>query len=696
MNLTKLFNFKYFKENLKKSKGVVALLLTIIPIFTLLFVVLALNSDEYISVPEKGDISFINYFGMYSATIVISYILFGYVYKKKSVDFINSQPINRKTIFFTNTIGGILLIGLIQLITAIVLLICSLVLPNIIIFSQMIFDCFLLFWIGYSFVFVATNLAMTISGTFCTQLVLTMLILFLVPFCMDSSVYFRESQNYNMIVGEESYNIFLQPEKYYTLPYQPFHMMFSTGGSSNVDWFSSQSVSRMLVLGIIYYFVGLHLFKKRKMENNEESFFNEKMHVIVKALTILPMIIILNIVDAGTEFNIFAVALIITYYFIYDFIVKRKMKLKSSIIYLILTLVALQGLCSIVSMINVANILHRRPELNVEDIAEIRIDSYNYMAKNEYYVNNEVLKFGGYIDNKDIIKTIFESKIKEDAEIEKMQENAEVIEVIGSDTEIVETATPTTIATNEEDYYRDYSARCNISIKTKMGKVYYMQVSVLSEDFKDVIKKLSEDEEYVSNIKNTYTKEGIITINNLILVENEEKEELNKEIENIVNNMELQELIEINNTTETAGINRYFYKNHKLQGVACQDSLNENILKFVSKRLNDATIKMLREEQNYHNFNVFPKNLNYRIYFSSLSNEVREFILNSKSEEFDVTKPYYVINLGGRHTFQFYTNKVEEIEQFIAKQIEYDDNIINYNKGFIEDIEESEVTDIIE
>ena len=53
MNLTKLFNFKYFKQNLKKSKGIVALLLIVVPIFTTLLTVLVLNSGRGIHTPSK-------------------------------------------------------------------------------------------------------------------------------------------------------------------------------------------------------------------------------------------------------------------------------------------------------------------------------------------------------------------------------------------------------------------------------------------------------------------------------------------------------------------------------------------------------------------------------------------------------------------------------------------------------------------
>lgn len=118
MNLIKSFNFKFFKENVKKSKGAIALLVLIVPIFITLITILCLN-DSNVNVPSKGSFLFINFIGMYFIPVLMSSALFGYVYKKKSVDFINSQPINRKTIFVTNTIGGIVLITIIQLLTAV-------------------------------------------------------------------------------------------------------------------------------------------------------------------------------------------------------------------------------------------------------------------------------------------------------------------------------------------------------------------------------------------------------------------------------------------------------------------------------------------------------------------------------------------------------------------------------------------------
>ena len=323
MNLIKSFNLRFFKENLRKSKGAIALLLLVAPIFTLLVTVLLFNNNN-VNVPSKVSLFTIDYIGMYIIPVIMSSVLFGYVYKKKSVDFINSQPINRKTIFVTNTIGGILLITIIQAITAILLLICGAILPKVLIFPQMVLDIFIMMWISYVFVFLVTNLAMSMSGTFYTQIVLTMLIIFLLPFCYDVFIESGEGINSELVSSDYSYNIYVRSDNYYTLPYLAFHSIFFLN-TQEFDWFSAKSMSRMVILGIAYYFIGLHLFKNRKMENNEESFANEKIHILVKALTIFPMIVFLNLVNEEKEFNIIAIAIIITYYFIYDFIVKRRL-----------------------------------------------------------------------------------------------------------------------------------------------------------------------------------------------------------------------------------------------------------------------------------------------------------------------------------------------------------------------------------
>ena len=132
MNLTKLFNFSYCMQNIKKSKALIILLVLLVPLFT--SIMLLSISEEYVF--SFVELSVVNLIGMYIIPVVLSLALFGYVYKKNSVDFIGSMPISRRTIFLTNTIGGIAILAIAQLLTFICTLFLSKVLSNVIIFAQ--------------------------------------------------------------------------------------------------------------------------------------------------------------------------------------------------------------------------------------------------------------------------------------------------------------------------------------------------------------------------------------------------------------------------------------------------------------------------------------------------------------------------------------------------------------------------------
>lgn len=671
MNLTKLFNFKYFKQNLKKSKGIVALLLIVVPIFTTLLTVLVLNSGRGIHTPSKEELITVNVMGMYIIPVLMSLVLFGYVYKKKSVDFINSQPINRKTVFITNTIGGILLMGIIQAVTAVSVLICGAILPELIIFPQMVLDIFIMMWISYSFTFVATNVAMSVSGTFSTQIVITMLILFLIPFCIDSYYDFSNGENYQLINGEKSNNVYMHTDSYYTMPYEMFHMIFS-GTTEEFNLFSGKIISRMIVIGLVYYFIGLHLFKNRKMENNEESFSNEKIHIIVKALTILPMIILLNISDSGKEFNIIALAIIITYYFVYDFCVKRKIKLKVLLIYLVLTLVVLQGICSSAEKLKEAMPMRN---FNIDNIASIKINSINEEKGNMHYVG-AVTSMGGFIENEEIIKSLIESNYN-DNNYQSTTENSEII--IAQDSLVDVECKPVVPEKNT-----DKVSYCNVSIKTKDGKIYCAYLHVFQKDLDKVLEILSKDEKYLSKIRNGITKEGILSINNYKILDNDKKEIIQSEIQNSINSMSLQDIRNLEISEKEAFVVRYYYKNHKLNGISISASVNQKVLEIVSSYMNKEVIAKLKEDVKPYqsSYKVWPKNIqNEFIYFSYLEEDILKFIKENENESFDVSKPYYAIEISFRgNRFNFYTNKVEELETLINKEIEFQ------QRDLIEDI----------
>ena len=83
---------------------------------------------------------------------------------------------------------------------------------------------------------------------------------------------------------------------------------------------------------------------------------------------------------------------------------------------------------------------------------------------------------------------------------------------------------------------------------------------------------LSNDEKYVSNIRNGIIKEGILTINNYKMINNEEKEIIQSEIQNTINSMSLNDIRKLENSEKEACVINYYYKNHNLSGISINAS----------------------------------------------------------------------------------------------------------------------------
>ena len=205
MNLTKLFNINYLRQNLKKSKVILLIFTLLIPILnTLALIMASINSNNY--VPSLLDISVINIIGIYFLPLVISICLFNFMFKKKSVDFINSMPISRKSIFITNTIGGLLIFLVMLIVNALLIGMVSLMF-NIPIPFIMLLDYVLIWFSIYMFAFTIANLAMSISGNAITGIIVSLLLIFFAPFMLNYTNILKEnnnSDNYYIEVKDEN------------------------------------------------------------------------------------------------------------------------------------------------------------------------------------------------------------------------------------------------------------------------------------------------------------------------------------------------------------------------------------------------------------------------------------------------------------------------------------------------------------
>ena len=124
MNSTKYFNFKFLKENFKQAKGLLIFFTSVLPLITIIYFIMKLTGRNYVF--SFTEFSLITYLLAFIIPFILAFVLFGFVFKKKSVDFYLAQPVNRKTIFVTNFLGGIGLLFSIIFLTTMVMLIFSL------------------------------------------------------------------------------------------------------------------------------------------------------------------------------------------------------------------------------------------------------------------------------------------------------------------------------------------------------------------------------------------------------------------------------------------------------------------------------------------------------------------------------------------------------------------------------------------
>lgn len=389
MNLLKLFNFKYFMQNIKKSKMAIILFLLVVPIFTALTIITVAKE----SILEFYEIGLANIIFMYITPFVLSVSLFGYVYQKKSIDFMGSMPISRKSIFITNTIGGIILILLAQFITFIVsALIGSL--TNSMVFIGMLWDIFLYESMAYIFVFTISNLAMSISGNVRTQIVVTLLITFIIPVSIAYFDAFGGRRSY--LVADEYEISSIIESRNYTAPSAIFSCMLN-----GMDYeYNGASIAKMFVLSIVYIIIGYIMFNRKEMEYAGTSFENKYLHFIVKGLTLVPFIMILVPIVEENEWEaaLFILVIIAVYFLIYDLVTNRKNKLIVNFGAMLISIAVLFGVYDILA--NVAD--ETRIKVNVDNIKTIVVEDIGYKAKG----------INAKISNKDVIQEIIYSSQK--------------------------------------------------------------------------------------------------------------------------------------------------------------------------------------------------------------------------------------------------------------------------------------------
>ena len=647
MNLINLFNFNYLKQNLKKSKGALAIFIGIIPIINILTLFLMSDNNHSNEIISLSNISIINFIGVFILPIIISVCLFGYVFKKKSVDFVNSMPISRKSIFITNTIGGISILVIMNLINAIFIYILSNTLPNLIIPIPMIIDYFILWTVAYVFIFTVSNIAVSVSGNMITSIAVSALILFLIPYIhfftcealipTHNNQYILEctskeciSNKYDSIYPEyvelskENKYMMTFGQKEYKVSYSiPANLILNVSNYSysngSEKLYNTTSIIKTFILSLIYIVIGYFIFIKRKMEVSETSFKNTIVHNIVKCLTMVPILSFTYLIFKESYLDIISIlillVIIIAYYFIFDLITRRginkfKLNVITLIIYIPLFMLFMKGL----------DVITNVKTFNVNDI-----DSVNVYTLSEDTINPIVSEV--YIEDKNFINYLLKNSAYDSYEIKN----------------------------NDIPYI-------NVNFKIN-NKLLYTQISFQKEEYEYIKKYLSNNDELKKTIdKFEYKETYAIKIGNLVVNE-EEVKELSSLCDKYI-----QDEVIISNLRGLR-MNLYSYTNHELNNYEINTDNKEIIQKIMEIENNYL-------EDNLDLLNGYGIDINGSIsdeYYDILDVNTKDLIDYVKKDivnKINSNYNYGYINindyLNGK-SYRYYTNDVEGLKELLEK-----------------------------
>ena len=653
MSLTSLFNFNYLKENIKKSKAIILLCMLLLP--TISGIILLVNCSQGNNfMPSIYEVSGPVLFGMYLVPIVLSITLFSFIYKRGSIDFTLSMPINKKQIFLTNTLGGIVIILLMQIINLIITLAISLIYSNMIIDYKMLFDIFLIYSISYIFVFTSCNMAVSVSSNKITTIVVTLLILFLVPFvstfiktegfnysnygnarieCLDkectpviyecNSIKCKNDKRNNIYTGYVN----RISNNNYTMPYR---IVAEVILGEEYDSGINITLLKMIFLSILYIGVGLVLFIKKKFEIVGTSFRSERVHIFVRTLTTIPVVCILYVIikNLGVSSHdfftiILLLVLIFTYLIIYDLITRK------------------------------------------------RVTNFFKMAICLVIVSSATCIVGAFFDDKEE----FEIKVNDIKEI-TFVDDSNINIASTKDKDVINYVVSLLLDSDPRgEVYNIYH------IKTKVkGDTYKFTVYITEDDYNYINNRLINDKEYLKTLED-YKDSRVFGIgyDNGYTGVKENKELANMIINEYKNNKDA--LKNVNNYDGLLNITLYIYDNYAVRNAAINVNGNKDlalsILKYYNTKTKEHLDKMTEDDTYSYDINgIF-----YGItdgYYSELYSEIGKFIVDNIDEDIDINKDYKYIIINDNYCKNiFVTNRVEELDKIMEKYVNDNDDAIS-------------------
>lgn len=652
MNSVKWFNLNYLIQNIKKSKGLLSVTLLSVPLLSILSLVISSKDLDYTN-PTFTSLSLIAIIGMYIIPIIVSFTLFGFVFKRNKSDFINSMPLNRSTLFATNTIGGIALLILTILISTCLILITGSIFPNIIISKSQMIDYFFIWTITYTLIFTSSNLAISLSGNIITTIIVTILLLFLIPFTHSAYNSFETNkeltitcqnneckpENYtclkdtkclqNSNKGIYQGSVIYNESPKYNLAYTYPSLIYMN--YNNYDITISQ-LAKSLILSIIYFAIGIYAYRKKQMEIIDTSFKSIHIHNTVKSLTIIPLIMLSSYTYLKGEIPSALLIIIATliYYLIFDLITRKKItKITTSLIYFTITTIIIGTYYYLFSYHKIMP----KENINQTQIKEISIALNNNQSTSNVYFKNQSLK-------NLIIKNLIDKN--------NNQENTENL-----------TAT----------------------LKLTNGKTYTLPIYMNEEDYNQIENILYSNTKFKEAIENiNYDKIYAISTNKIVFSPEENKKIINM----IKKGLESTNLRDIKNNGFE--ITLYTYENHNQTTYQINSEINEELTRYITKHQNNQINQnIISKDIELENLNIYPNNYPITSLTDYIINnskkEIYEYIKNNINRDCDIAEDYIELDINYKDkTYTFYTNNVETFEKIIKEKENALKNTEEYKK----------------
>lgn len=351
----KFINFRLFYEFFKQIR-VLGIIITVVLCGGSAFWDFVLYSpkldDGYIA--NISDVAPILYYAVYLIPIVFTFKAFSFLYKRKACDFYHSIPDRRSSVFVSAALAAICwsLISIIAVTLAGYL--------SLIIIGSVCPFSYALYFIAYNAVIAllitgCASIALSITGTLLSGLILTVIIMFLpriIIFLSNNIVRHISKIAYMPMDG------FLFDPDYNFLTAPLINIISSQATSILLPAFGGGYIYS-ITLSIIYLILGCFLFCRRKSETADNGVFSPLKKHAYSLIVSFPMLIIAMyllleyIYNKGDYVNpiiIVLAAVSVAVYFIYVGLTSRSAKatLKSAPIYLInIGVCALIGLCSV-------------------------------------------------------------------------------------------------------------------------------------------------------------------------------------------------------------------------------------------------------------------------------------------------------------------------------------------------------------